>query len=146
VPTAAVHNMSMQATCSQSLSNAAPSIVHIAHKAIAPHKRQASRPASVVLAVRTVDVVPRMLPIRVTLTPISLLGSTQAPTPGGVTARDEPQVGKATAVSQEAPEEEDFSWWRQAGVRIVVGAAQKGDTRFDGRAHEQPLAAASQIT
>jgi hypothetical protein len=39
VPTAAVHkmSMSMNATCNQSLSNAAPSIVYIAQKPIASH-------------------------------------------------------------------------------------------------------------
>jgi hypothetical protein len=71
-PTAAIHSMSVRATCTQSLSNAAPSIVHIAQTAMATHTKKASRPASVALAVRTVDVVPRMLAIAVTPTPISL--------------------------------------------------------------------------
>jgi hypothetical protein len=39
VPTAAVHSMSMQATCNQSLSNAASSILHIAQKAMEAHTR-----------------------------------------------------------------------------------------------------------
>jgi hypothetical protein len=38
--TAPVQSMSVRATCNQSLSNAAPSIVHIAQRAMAPHKER----------------------------------------------------------------------------------------------------------
>jgi hypothetical protein len=58
VPTATVHRTSMQATCNQSLTNAAPSIVHIAQRAMATHtKCRIPTGVASVAAIELVDVV-----------------------------------------------------------------------------------------